>query len=66
MTQLLLTEAKRHKGRSIHCWAPDGYQVGQQVRWNGVPWRVAAIYGTHLSVGEFAQKREKPRDEEES
>lgn len=66
MTHVLLTGTKKYAGQAIHCWAPDGCTIGQRVRWNGAPWTVSAVYGTRLSPGVFAQKRERPRDEEES
>lgn len=62
MKQILLTGTKTYEGQAITVWAPDTYGIGDTVRWNGSPWRVGAIYGTRFALGDWARKRDKPKD----
>ena len=63
MRQVLLSGKKDPwSGVSLTVWAPDRYGIGDTVRWNGCPWKIAAVYGTHFAQGLFAKKREKPND----
>ena len=62
MRQVLLSGTKVWEGTSITVWAPDRFQIGDTVRWNGCPWKVTAMYGTHFSECLEARKREKPNE----
>jgi hypothetical protein len=57
MRQVLLV-TQRHSPLIV--WAPDTYQLGDKVRWNGSRWTVDRVYSTHFCRGCEAKKREKP------
>jgi hypothetical protein len=63
--QVLLSGTRKYKGQSIVVWADISLALGEKIRWNGANWVVNAQYGTRYCGGMCAQKREKPRDEEE-
>ena len=63
MIQVLLCGMRAPwSGEAIRIWAPDGLRLGDRIKWNGCPWKVSAVYGTRLSEGVFAKRREKPNE----
>lgn len=64
MIQVLLCGMKRQAGEKIVVWSDVDLAIGDQIRWNGSPWRVGSVYGTRLCLNGYeAQVREKPRDD---
>lgn len=57
MRQVLLTTSEHSP---LIVWAPDTYELGDKVRWNGSQWIVGRIFSTHFCPGHEAKKREKP------
>ena len=63
MIQVLLCGTGDYQGETVTLWIDNG-QVGETVKWNGSPWRIAAKYGTlfALNLEARARKSEKPRE----
>jgi hypothetical protein len=61
--QVLLSGSGDYQGQTLTVWIPRG-NVGETVRWNGSPWKIAVQYGTTFSPGLEARARrcEKVRD----